>query len=79
MANTHTDIFLNSVETESIGPPLNEIRIDKNTGEATILKFQSPLFVAAQEITSTAETNKWIEQQRLSCAFLRLDTIGFSV
>ena len=59
----------------------DKIRIDKNTGEATlILKIsKSPLFVAAQEITSTAETNKWIEQQRLSSAFLRLDTIGFSV
>ena len=59
----------------------DKIRIDKNTGEAIlILKIsKSPLFVAAQEITSTAETNKWIEQQRLSSAFLRLDTIGLSV
>ena len=59
----------------------DKIRIDKNTGEATLtLKIsKSPLFVAAQEITSTADTNKWIEQQLSFSAFLRLDTIGFSV
>ena len=40
---------------------------------------KNPLFEAAQEITSTADTNKWIAKQRMSSAFLRMDTIGFSV
>ena len=59
----------------------NKIRIDENTGEATLILeiSKNPLFVAAQEITSTADTNKWIAKQRMSSAFLRMDTIGFSV
>lgn len=57
----------------------NKIRIDEHTGEATLILeiSKNPFFVAAQEITSTADTNKWIAKQLMSSAFLRMDTIVF--